>query len=138
MYMHKDEKFKVEIPRSLHQAIIRIQAGEDADWGQACDRVALLVDPRREEFGRAVKSGAERLAKSRFMKDLNAARKSIADNAFKRGQDWVRQNEDHFRVPCSVCGKPMHFSSNDENWEEKEKPILEEAFANWLHTSCEE
>ena len=48
----------------------------------------------------------------------------------------VRTGEDNFRVPCSICGKPMYFSNRDGKWEGDVKPILYGAFKNWHHTSC--
>ena len=36
---------KVEIPRELHQAIIRIQVSDDIDYQEAAVKAALLIDP---------------------------------------------------------------------------------------------
>lgn len=132
---HEDMKFKVEIPWELHQAIIRIQAEEDLPFTKACLKAAMLVDPRREQFKKAVKEEADRLGKSRFMGQVNKARKTIEDNSWQNGAKYVRSNEDNFRVPCSVCGKHMRFSSDDKEWED-EKKTLYKAFGNWYHTMC--
>jgi len=126
---------KAEIPRELYHAIVRVQAAESLDWPEACQKAALLLDANSEAFKQAVEREAERLAKKRFMRQVNAARKSIRANAVKWGQQNVRMWEDNFHVPCSICGKPMHFSSRDRDWE-KEKALLYEAFKSWRHTTC--
>jgi hypothetical protein len=43
---------------------------------------------------------------------------------------------DHFRIPCSKCGKPIVFTSKDEVWEPVVKPTLYKAFSNWHHITC--
>jgi hypothetical protein len=91
----------------------------------------------------AVQDGADRLAKSRYMQQINKARKTIEDQAYQKGYnvgyekgaEYVRVNEDNFHVPCPICGKPMHFSSRDQDWE-GEKKILHGAFSGWHHTTC--
>ncbi|MEM4524648.1 MAG: hypothetical protein QXF29_06090 [Archaeoglobaceae archaeon] len=46
---------------------------------------------------------------------------------------------EHFTAPCSICGKPMHFTSeNSKWWNEKVEPVLERAFAKWFHVECKE
>jgi|GEM_PF-2306000 len=48
------------------------------------------------------------------------------------------ENEERFNVPCSVCGKPMKFSSKYSNWESKVYPKLKQAFSTWSHVKkCE-
>ena len=70
------------------------------------------------------------------MKELNKARETIRSNAWEAGANGVRNNEVHFWTPCSICGKPMYFSSNDSNWESEVKPTLYQAFKNWYHVRC--
>ena len=113
-------------------AIIRVQAAEDLDWVEACDRASTLLDANSGKFKAAVKREAQRTYKRRFMTEINKARKTMETEAAAR----VRRSEDNFRVPCSVCGKPMVFSSRDENWESAAKPVLYSAFGNWHHTTC--
>ena len=127
---------KAEIPKALYMAIVRLQAAESLDWEDACVRAAELIDANSKEFKRLVMLEAQRLYKRRFMKELNKAGETIRSNAWEAGAGWVRRNEDNFRVPCSICGKPMYFSSNDSNWESKVKPTLYQAFKNWCHTRC--
>lgn len=127
---------KAEIPKALYMAIVRLQAAESLDWEEACERAAQLLDANSQEFKRRVKLEAQRLYKQRFMRELNKARETIWRNAWEAGRQWTRQNEDNFHVPCSICGKPMHFSSLDENWESEIKPTLYRAFKNWCHVKC--
>jgi hypothetical protein len=46
------------------------------------------------------------------------------------------KTEARFSVPCSVCGKPMNFSSKDSDWTLKYYPVLERAFTKWHHHQC--
>ena len=41
-----------------------------------------------------------------------------------------------FTAPCSICGEPMVFTHKDDNWVEKVKPKLLNAFKNWHHVKC--
>lgn len=133
---NREGSVKAEIPRALYMAIVRLQAAENLDWKDACIRAAELIDVNSQEFKRRVELEAQRLYKQRFMTELNKARETIRKKAWEEGAEWVRRNEDNFRIPCSICGKPMYFSSRDENWERKVKLILYQAFKNWRHTSC--
>ena len=126
---------KTYVPRQLHRAVIRIQVDEDLDWEDAAARAAVLIDANSREFKQAVEREADRLAKTRFMSQLNTGRETIRNKAFDEGMKYVREWEDNFRVQCSICDKPMYFSSRNKNWEEV-KTVLYEAFKNWHHTSC--
>ncbi|MCJ7633297.1 hypothetical protein MUP77_13025 [Candidatus Bathyarchaeota archaeon] len=55
--------------------------------------------------------------------------------AFRKGEESVRTNEDNFKVPCPKCGKSVSFSSRDKNWEEMKKALYQ-AFSGWRHTTC--
>lgn len=46
------------------------------------------------------------------------------------------ENEERFTVPCSVCGKPMKFSSKKSNWTTKVHPTLKQVFGKWMHSTC--
>ncbi len=81
------DKVKASIPKSLYQAIIRIQAADDLDFEEACEIAGKLVDPRRNDFEKSVEDTAERLGKSRFMKQVNKTRKTIADKEYDKGYD---------------------------------------------------
>jgi len=125
---------KTSLPRELYMAIVRLQASENLDWDEACVRAAGLLDQQGEKFKRAIELEAQRLYKSRFMSELNKARKSIEKQYYKLGYDEAMKIE-HFSVPCSVCGEPVVFSSRDARWDEARR-TLSEAFKNCRHTNC--
>lgn len=125
---------KVEIPRSLYQAIIRIQAAEDLDFREACLSAAHLVDPRRDEYDEAVRDEADRLAKSRFFKQLNKARRKIGDKEYSKGfNDGYEAGSELFKYPCSVCSEPIVLS--DKSWESAKEFLVKEG---WGHSKCHE
>jgi len=126
------EYVKATMPKQLYKAIMKIQVSEDLDFDDACLRVAELLDKNGQSFKKAVQQEARRLHNSALMTELNKARESIRRKAWEEGVEYVRRNEDNFRVPCPRCGKPMRFSSSDEEWEKKQK-ILNQAFSNWSH-----
>ena len=137
---------KVTIPHELQIEILRIQVEENLSWEDACIKAATLLKTNSEEFKRAVEAEAERRYKSRHMSELDKARKTIEEKAYKKGYDegyrkgydegyTKAMSEDHFYVPCSICGKPMHFSSKDSNWKDV-KRVLYNAFRTWAHTAC--
>jgi len=123
---------KASIPRDLYMVIVKLQADENLDWLDACSKVAKVVNPKMEEFDRAVKEEALSLAKGDFMARVNKAREEIQ----RQAKIEIRKKGQNFEVPCSRCGKPMNFSAEDKNWDSKVKPILNEAFSNWHHIEC--
>jgi rubrerythrin len=122
---------RLEIPKELNQAIIRIQAAEDLDFIEACRRAATLVDPRREEFQKAVQDEADRLAKSRFMSQINKARTTIGKQEYQRGyNEGLRQ----YTYTCNVCRGTI-YATKDNEW----KWILEKGYlSTWGHAECHE
>jgi len=140
MRIKDDKPMKVEIPRSLYQAIIRIQGDEDVDWEVACQMTATLVDPRRDEFKKSVQDEANRLGRSQFMKQLNKSRKTLKANAeivgydkgYEDGYEECREEAlQKFTYPCSICGKPMMLS--EIAWAAAKKYLME---AKWHHGKC--
>lgn len=130
MSKNSDDMVRVEIPKEMQKAIIRIQAAEDLEFVVACRRVAMLVDPRREEFQKAVQDEVNRLEKSRFMERVNKARKTIDDAAYKRGYDAGLMQ---FSYKCSLCGGTLYAQPNNE-W----KWILEKGYmSTWGHIQCQ-
>jgi hypothetical protein len=121
---------KTSVPRELYMAIVRLQAAENLDWDEACLRAVDLLNKNGGEFKHATELEAQRVYKSRFMSELNKSRKTI----YKMGYNEAMQI-DRFTIPCSICGKPMQFTSRDPKWEEQ-KLILNNAFKNVCHTNC--
>jgi hypothetical protein len=128
---------RVEIPRELCHAIVKIQAEKDLDFYEAALKAASLIDPNSQLFKQAVHNEALSLGKSQFLKQLNTARQVIKMQGFREGQEHVRSSEENFRVPCSICGKPMYFSSLDSNWKDA-REYLYAAFRNSSHARCKE
>lgn len=124
---------KDQIPHDLQMDIIRIQASKNLDWPDACRKAAILLDANSKKFEQELKRRAELTYKSRFMTEINKAKKTLREEITKK----VRQTEDNFRVPChKKCGYYMNFSNRDDNWESGIKPTLYEAFKTWSHTNC--
>ena len=71
-----------------------------------------------------------------FLKYDNEVKKGV-EKRLEMARQEVRDKEDNFKTPCSICGKPMHFSSRDKNWPEVMKS-LNEVFKDWRHTPCQE
>lgn len=142
---------KAEIPKELYMAVVRVQAAENLDWNEACVRASQLIDV--DKFKKAVNRQALRLGKGKLMTQMNKMRETYENKGwdsgykegliqakgefFRKGKESVRANEDNFRVPCSICGKPMRFCSNDKNWNEKQE-VLYQAFASWHHITCQQ
>jgi hypothetical protein len=124
---------RAEIPRELYHAIVKIQAEKDLDFYEAALKAASLIDPNSHLFKQAVNNEAQSLGKSQFLKQLNTAKQTIK----VQSQEHVRRSEDNFRVPCSICGKTMYFSSLDSNWKDK-RDKLYATFGNWCHSPCKE
>jgi predicted DNA-binding protein len=52
-------------------------------------------------------------------------------------KEYTREEykEEKFNAPCSICGKPITFSSRQANWKTKIYPKLKETF-KWYHVEC--
>jgi hypothetical protein len=133
----KGDLVQCTIPYTLYRAIATIQVDGGLDWDAACVKAAELMNTGSETFIRRVAEEANRLYDARFMTEVNKARATIKKKAWQEGADYVRKNEDNFHVPCSICVKPMPFSSRDGKWAEERKTLYE-AYKTWYHTSCKE
>jgi len=76
MTSRKEKTVEISIPMELYFTIIRLQGIEELDFFEACKRAAALIEGEGEKFHRRVKVEANRLYKSRFMRELNTARKT--------------------------------------------------------------
>ena len=95
---------------------------------------------KKEDYDR-LKEASERSGKpiAQFVREIALGVSKKESASYKRGFDAgykAAMGIDHFRIPCSMCGKPMAFTSKDKIWEDKVKPTLCEAFRNWHHTPC--
>ncbi len=136
---------KIEIPRALHQALIRIQADEDLDFESACLKAATCLDSNRQEYKKAVLDEADKLAKSRSITQINKARKTIQDSAYQKGYDSghkVGYDTGHsagynaaltqFSYPCGGCGQTIYATLQNE-W----KWLVDNGhLADWRHQNC--
>lgn len=134
------------LPESFRKALVKLMASEGLDLYDGLERAAVLLEPNSEEYNRIIRVEANRAYKSNYMTSLNKVRKTWQDEkkkeldqehqkGFEEGMDWQRKEEHAFHLPCSVCGKLMHFSNWDENWSLVNE-TLKMAFSNWRHTGC--
>ena len=127
MLSKSDSSMKMEIPKVLYHAIIRIQAAENLDWDEACVKAATLMDTGSKSFKKEVDKEALRLEKRQFMTQLNTTRDSIKTSAYNEG---LRQ----FTYPCNVCRETL-YATKDNEW----KGILEKGYiSTWGHAKCHE
>jgi hypothetical protein len=69
------------------------------------------------------------------MKERSNKLNEIYNKEYNEGYDDAMKI-DHFHVPCTECGEPILFTSNDEDWERAVKPALLSQFKLWHHTKC--
>lgn len=139
-------KEKYQIPWKLQKVIISQQVSKNKSFDQACEIVADMFESNSPEFERRVKQEVSKQRKSQLMKSINKARKTIREAGWQEGLDdgmaefrrlienIRRLPDDHFKVPCSKCGEPIEFSSNQSNWQAT-RTVLQGAFKNWSHGS---
>ncbi len=132
----KGPRIRVSIPPTLYTAILKIQVNDGLNFDEAADKAASVLEPNGQMFREAVQKEAQILGQGRFMQQLNKARASIRSAAINEGAEYVRTHEVHFEIPCPKCGKPMKFSSSDQNWE-KSRAALHDAFKDWSHVTCQ-
>jgi hypothetical protein len=132
----EDDYVKLRVPKELYNSLVKLQASENLDFFEALSRAAVLLDKNGKEFKRSVENHAQSLYKSRLMNELNKSRKTIEESAYDRGAQYVRRNEDNFRVSCSKCGKFMFFSSRNSNWKDVNTYLIR-AFHEWYHVECD-
>ncbi len=127
-------------------AVIHIQSAQDLDWNEACIHLAELAEPNGKKFKQAVSREANRWYKSRYLEELNKAKKTYMeaghDTGFGDGFSKGRQlgyNEavKEWRVsfPCNVWGEPCYMRPED-----KDAEVAAEHLTNlgWGHSSCHE
>lgn len=131
---------KTEIPWELHMAIIKLQASEELDYEQACQRASQLIDVNSEKYKRALELESNRLKKSQLMTEINKAKKSWRkkgyNSGYKDGQKaGFKQGVQQYKViyPCSVCGGELVMVSGAKDHEAMKGLMIK---AGWAHTSC--
>ena len=95
---------------------------------------------KKEEYNQLKETSRKRgKPVAQFVREIALGVKEKESASYKRGFNAgykVAMEIDHFRIPCSNCGKAIAFTSKDKNWEDVVKPALYKAFINWHHTTC--
>jgi hypothetical protein len=126
---------RVVVPRKLKMSLLKLQVDEDISWEEACLRATSLLAQQKKTIDRAVAREANRRYKSRHLKEMNKARKTIFDQGYRAGYNRAMTIE-HFTVPCSQCGKPMLFSQAQKDWGKHVQSTLQQAFGRRVHVKC--
>jgi len=135
-----------ELPEKFRKAVVKLMAAEDMDVLQALDFAAVLVEKNSEAWNAELQSRANTLYKSRHMSELNKSRaewdkvtaKKLEEEhrkGYKEGEKFVKEVENVWHVPCSVCGERMTFYTWNPGFVEA-YAALKEAFADWHHSDC--
>lgn len=127
---------RIEVPKELYVAILKIQVSENLDWDDACRKAAIIIDENSEKFSRLVKSEAEKIYSSRFMQQFNRAKKSIAEEAYKRGyqEGYEKAKKEHaIWYYCAICRERIYIKPNSKSHLAIIKYMNE---CRWGHMEC--
>lgn len=127
---------RMDIPFALRRQIMRIQVEEGKEQQEAFQQAAEILESNHDYFEKEVQKRVRDAINSQLLIRVNKMRKSISEQAYQKGADFVRNTESRFQVACSICKELMYFSNDKENWPEVQK-LLSGAFSNWTHVSCE-
>lgn len=128
----KGKKIIIEISNEFYLTLIRIQGKHNLSFEEACDKAAIMIDPRTDEFNKQVNIKAETLCKSRFMTQLNKSKQTIADKKYDEGFcNGYEDKESEYVFPCGKCNKEIPM--NDEMWELASKFLS----GRWIHVKCD-
>ncbi|MFH0748416.1 MAG: hypothetical protein V1915_00625 [Candidatus Bathyarchaeota archaeon] len=93
--------------------------GESLGWDEVCAKAATLLDTNSETFLKLVDQKAQSIYKSRFLRELNKARATVATyskrHGYLEGLEGAN-NIERFKVPCSQCGSLLEFRNTHDNW----------------------
>ena len=131
---------KRSIPWALEIAIIRLQGAEELEYDEACVRAALLIEGGSEKYKEALKAEANRMYKSRFLGELNKARKSWVQKGYdegfgegmKAGRDMGRETY-QIKYPCSKCGSDLILKPDNKDTESAIEFLKSQG---WGHSKC--
>lgn len=115
---------KVTIPEELEMAITRLRARENLSWQEACNRASMIL----ADFEQAVESGAQRIYKSRFMTEMNKARRSIFNQGYMKGVEEYR-----VWFFCAKCGGEITLKPKSKAHYDVIKYLREKG---WKHAQC--
>jgi hypothetical protein len=135
-----DKKVKKTIPWSLHMAIVRLQGTEELEYEEACAHAAMLIEEGGRSYKEAVKAEANRLHKSRFMREQNKAKNTWIQKGISIGyKDGMNQGfnlaSDRFQIsyPCATCGRDIVLRPDGEATKSAVEHLKS---AGWRHTDC--
>ncbi len=127
-----DEGVQAIIPKALYQAIVKVQAAGNLEWGEACVRTAELSNHGSVKFAKAVKDAAMGLYRSRHFSEMNKALDTRHQSGVEEGKAYAK-----IRYPCSVCGKDMVWNLTGSEDRENILGMLKKGgIGDWTHVTC--
>jgi hypothetical protein len=121
-------------------------------WLEKHVRIQAYVN--KEDYMK-VKELAEKMGMSiselvkKAVLDLKRLEEEVYEKGFNDGFDFAAEDVEklgpyiwlgieEFAIPCPKCGKPMVFTSRDEEfWKKEVKPKLLKAFSGYRHKRCD-
>ena len=128
---------KISIPRSLYMSLIRIQADENLDLDEACNRAAELIESNSKKFKEAIKRESNRIYKSRFMTEINKAKDTWYSKGYKEGDfigSTLSKAKHQVWYYCAICGERIDISPDSESHKDIIEYMRERG---WKHVSCQ-
>lgn len=117
------------MPTSLYRTIVRIQAARNLGWTAACQSAGSILNEKEADFERRIGSQAEKLYNSRFMTQLNKAKKQTFGEGYKAGVKAAT-----LKVPHAVCGQVVEWDPTNESTRAVLMKIL--AGGGYSHSGC--
>jgi len=131
------------LPSRLRMAIVKLMAKDNLDVEEAYDKAANLIDSNGRLFEESVEKEAQRLYKSRLMREVNAARVTIQTKADDRvrgsynewyNDGYLKGKADHqIYYFCSICKKRMDIALGGDD----HKALIQYMYDHgWGHNEC--
>ena len=136
----KGKMVKRSIPWALNIAIVRLQGAEELEYDEACVRAALLIEGGSEKYKEVLKAEANRMYKSRFLREQNKARNSWIqkgyDEGFGEGKEaGMDMGRETYQIiyPCSKCGDDLILRPSNKDTESAIEFLKSQG---WGHSKC--
>jgi ssDNA-binding Zn-finger/Zn-ribbon topoisomerase 1 len=121
-------------------AIVRLQGAEELEYDEACERAAMLIEEGSEQYKETMKVEANRIYKSRFLREQNKAKNSWIkkgyDDGFsdgkKAGNDIGREAY-QIKYPCSKCGGDLILRPGNKDTKSAIEFLKSQG---WGHSKC--
>ena len=131
------------LPNRLRMAIVKLMARDNLDIEAAYEKAANLIDSNSRLFEESANKEAQKLYKSRLMRQVNAARVTIQTKADDRVREkynegyndgYLKGKADHqIYYYCNICSKRLDIVPSSDN----HKAVVEYMFDhNWGHSEC--